>query len=367
MRKICFVILLVPALAWAQPKSAEEWYKEGENQYLLGNFDKAVEAFKQGFSLETDDGKRAAYLYNVAQSYRQANDCSHALFFYKRFLALKDANPTKPLTPKQRKEVGDWIAELETCVQQQASVSKRPPNTNLPPDGDPNDKNPPATGDTGRKDPGKTPGAGGDVASTDTGPGGDDDDRGEPDTTLRAGVGPRMLSARFNIGATKVSAGMFKVPVQATFALVGGYPIRINERLVVEAGIAATLTPVPYDRTRTGMAAQSRTALLTGVMANGGVTYEVAPRIGVRGDLGLGGLFFSNVSESQFTNQAMTSGALSMFHLRIAASADYAFTPNVVGTVTPIAFTFSPPKTGLDDSIKRITSIDFMLGIAYRM
>jgi len=33
MRKICVAILLVPALAWAQPRSADDWFKEGD--YLL--------------------------------------------------------------------------------------------------------------------------------------------------------------------------------------------------------------------------------------------------------------------------------------------------------------------------------------------
>src|ERR1041384_4695393 len=36
MRKICLAILLLPALVWADPKTPEDWYKEGENQYNLG-------------------------------------------------------------------------------------------------------------------------------------------------------------------------------------------------------------------------------------------------------------------------------------------------------------------------------------------
>ena len=42
MRKICLAVLLLPALAWAEPKSADDWYKEGANQYNLGRrgFDK---------------------------------------------------------------------------------------------------------------------------------------------------------------------------------------------------------------------------------------------------------------------------------------------------------------------------------------
>ena len=73
------------------------------------------------------------------------------------------------------------------------------------------------------------------------------------------------------------------------------------------------------------------------------------------------------MSESQFTNYAPTSGALSMFHLRAALSADYAVTPNLIVTATPVAFTFSPPKEGLSEDIDSITSIDFMIGIGYRM
>ncbi len=128
---------------------------------------------------------------------------------------------------------------------------------------------------------------------------------------------------------------------------------------------------VPYsvrDPMAPNMVGPSKTALLTAAMANAGVSYAVAPKLAVRADFGVGALFFSNVSESRFTAGKETSGALTMFHLRIAPSADYAFTPNIIGTITPIAFTYSPPKNGLDDSIKNITSFDFlMVGIGYRM
>ena len=58
MKSLVCALLLAPTLALAQPKSADDWYKEGETQYNLGNFDKAAEAFKQGFSLETIDSKK---------------------------------------------------------------------------------------------------------------------------------------------------------------------------------------------------------------------------------------------------------------------------------------------------------------------
>jgi hypothetical protein len=368
MRKICLAILLVPALAVAQPKSAEDWYKEGENQYNLGNFDKAVEAFKQGFSLETSDSKKAAYLYNVAQSYRQANDCKNALFFYKRFLSLKDNDTVKPLSAKTRKDVEDRITELEVCVQQATSISKKPPNNNLKPDGDASDKpegdahrvDPPSNA-PGRNDPGQNR-----VAVAPGGDGGPED-TGVPEPATGA-VRPRLLAVRFVGGGTKVSAGALEVPVQATFGLLGGYPIPINPQLTIEAGAALTLTPVQYQKpAMTGMALQTATAQLIAMMANAGATFDVTPKIGLRGDLGLGALFFSNVSESQFTDSAPTTGALTMFHLRVGVSAEYAVTPNLIVTAPALAFSYSPPKDGLAKSITAITTIDFMLGIGYRM
>jgi len=362
MRKICFAILLVPALAWAQQRSADDWYKEGENQYNLGNFDKAVEAFKQGFSLETNEGKKAVYLFNVAQAYRQSNDCKNAQFFYKRFLALKNNDTVKPLSAKTRKDVEDRITELEACVQQATSISKRPPNNNIPPDGESGDKPPPSDGgDSGHKGTGK------DVAIGKHRDDGEDDDGGSVTKPAQL-TAPHVISARLTGGGTKVSTGNIEVPVQITFAAVAGYPIAVNRQLVIDVGGAFTFTPVPYTIDPPGPATTvSKTAQLIGLMANVGATYEVIPKLGLRGDVGLGALFFANVSESPFTDNLPTSGALTMFHVRAAASADYAVTPNIIVTATPIAFTYSPPKDGLITSITSITSIDFMIGIGYRM
>ncbi len=349
MRKICIAVaLLVPALAWGEPRSADDWYKEGETQFNLGNFDKAIDAFKQGFSLETNDSKKAAYLYNVAQSYRQANDCKNALFFYKRFLALKSNDAVKPIAPKMRKDVEDRITELEACVQQAASISKKPPNNNIPPGGE-GETRPPV--DETHKPPPT------DVATTHKEP--PDDSDGGSITRPMTGGAPHVISLRATGGGTKVSTGKIEVPVQATFALTAGYPIAINDKLTVEAGAGFTFTPVPF-----GMGSSAQ---LYSVLGNGAVTYEVIPKLGIRGDVGLGALFFAGVSGSPFTKGAEASGALTMFHLRAALSVDYAFTRNVIGTVMPIAFTYSPPKEGLDPDITSITSIDFMLGIGYRM
>jgi hypothetical protein len=368
MRKICLAVLLVPALAWAQPKSspktAGEWYKEGENQYILGNFDKAIDAFKQGFSLESDEDKRAKYVFNIAQSYRQANDCAKAHFFYKRFLALKASPKAAPLDPQRRQEVEDRIKDLEACAQQAALISKRPPDS-LP--GETEGEKTSAANETHKdaRDDGRKQ-----VASAETTSSSGQEERSDTGEPAPRSARPHLISARVIGGGAKYFMGpKVKVPVQAEFGLIAGYPIAINDKLTVEAGVAATLMPVPFtlrDASAPNMIGPSKTGLLSSVMANVGASFEVMPKLAVRGDVGIGALFLSSVSKSAFTAGQETDGTLAMFHLRISPSLEYAITPNIIGTI-PIAFTYSPPKKGLDDTIKNITSFDFMVGIGYRM
>jgi tetratricopeptide (TPR) repeat protein len=351
---LCLALLLVPTLALAQPaqpKTAADWFKEGETHYNLCNFSDAIEAFKKAFALETVQSNKAVYLYNIAQSYRFGKDCSNAQFFYKRFLAL---NP--PLSPAKRGEIEARIKELEDCARQQEAIKNRPPDTNLKPDGSDGDGTTP-------DEAGKGPGKGTEVAEKrDPDEGGEDD----PDEGLGvqkpAGQPPRVVSVRLTGGGSKLSAGDLPIPVQATGALIGGYPIPMDN-VVLEVGGGFTFTPVPF----AGPMMESKTAQLIGVMANVGLTYLAHPRVGVRGDLGVGARWFNGVGESPFTDFAPTSGALPMFHLRIGLSADFAITPNVVATVVPIAFSYSPPPSGLRDDIKSITALDFMVGLGYRM
>ncbi|HVK85650.1 MAG TPA: tetratricopeptide repeat protein [Kofleriaceae bacterium] len=344
-RSISFVCaaLMVPALAVAQPKTADDYYKDGETQYNLGNFLAAVEAFKKGYEAEPDKSKKAAYLFNVAQSYRQAKDCGQSQFFYRRYLALKAEDTIKPLRPEKKAEIETMINDLETCVKQQEALKNRPPDTTNAPDND-----------VARPD-GKPK----EVADATPGPGtGEVVDNGSVTATVEGP--PTLLSLRAAGGAAKVFAGPeIKVPVQASFALLGGYPLALGSQLTLDLGAGFTFTPVPLQN--------MGTAKLIGTVANAGATYHVAPKIGLRGDLGVGVLFFTGVSQSRFTAGRMTSGALSMVHVRVGLSADYAITPNIVATLTPFAFSYSPPKAGLDDSIKSITAIDFMVGVGYRM
>ena len=274
-------------------------------------------------------------------------DCSNAQFFYKRFLALKDNDTVKPLTAQERKDVEDRIKELEACAREQEAIKNRQPDGITKPDG----------GET-KPDTIKTDKPV--VGVVTPPPGGEGEGEGEVHATFDGP--PRLLSARVALGGSKMSVGDVSVPIQATVAVMGGYPIPINDKMTAEAGIGLGFTRVKWDAMET--TGKTGTASLTAVMANAGVMYEVAPKMAVRGDLGLGMLFFGNISQSPFTERAETEGgALAMFHVRAGAAFDYALTPNVIATV-PLAFGFSPKKEGTTGAI---VSFDFMVGIGYRM
>jgi hypothetical protein len=172
---------------------------------------------------------------------------------------------------------------------------------------------------------------------------------------------PKLVVARFTIGGTKMGMGNLSVPISPTLAITGGYPLRLNEKMLADFGLTIGYARIAWDAMET--TGQTGAGSFTSVLANGGVTYDVAPKMAVRGDLGLGVLLVGGVSDSPFTNGASTDGTLLLLRVRAAAAFDYQLQPNLFATV-PLAFGFSPKKDGLAGNV---VSFDFMVGIGYRM
>jgi hypothetical protein len=100
-------------------EKARQLFQQGSKYYDLGQFDKAIEAWQQGYDQKPDPG----FLYNIAQAHRQKQDAAKAIFFYKGYLRN---------SPKahNRVEVEKRIAEL----QKQLDAGTPPPaNTTTPP------------------------------------------------------------------------------------------------------------------------------------------------------------------------------------------------------------------------------------------
>jgi tetratricopeptide repeat protein len=98
-------------------QAARELFTQGNTFFDLGQFEKAIDAWQQGYQLKNDPG----FLYNIAQAYRTTGDTQKAIFFYKRYLS----NAPKA---RNREEVEQKIAALQKqlAAQEQAKQIQPP-------------------------------------------------------------------------------------------------------------------------------------------------------------------------------------------------------------------------------------------------
>lgn len=349
----------------AKKKKARQLYKQGTTQYNLGRWERAIELFQKSY----EEYPSSALLFNIAQSYRQWGKCRRALFFYKRFLAVKP-------NASNRDEVEGFINDLEeTCKKSEESIEKPPLDAMEP------------------TDDGGTEGGGGSVEETggtsgDRGGSGDGtrvavkgEDGDERPEIKRGGTGPERpagvtagpprptkVASSVSLGTALVGMGDLDVPAQFSLGIGAGYPMTVGP-IGLELGGLFTYTPVPWDN-QAADPPQSGTASLTSLLANAAATYPVWDKLSARGELGLGVLFFSGADDagSVFIEPGkMATGALTMFHLRVGLGAEYAITPNLVVSAHPLVFSYSPARSGLREDISSITRIEFLAGIGYKL
>ncbi len=96
-----------PVDAAAQQK-ADVFFQKGQQDYTSGRFQAAIELFKDAYELVHDP----IYLFNIAQSYRKAADCTNASDYYNQYLA---ASPSAENAPAVRA----FLREMAPCVLQQ--------------------------------------------------------------------------------------------------------------------------------------------------------------------------------------------------------------------------------------------------------
>ncbi|HEY5947702.1 MAG TPA: tetratricopeptide repeat protein, partial [Kofleriaceae bacterium] len=265
-RAAVIALLLVgsSAIAFADEETAKKDFSAGERAYNLGDFTKAVELFKKAY----EEWPEPAFLFNIAQTYRQSGDCKQALFFYKRFLALKQNDTKKPIKPDLKKEVENRIGELEECTRRE--IANKPPDqldngqstatsTTTTTKTNPNPTNP--TNPTGTTT----------TANTSNEEDNEEEDTGEQPTPGPVSTQPKVLALRVSGGAGKLTAGDLDTPIQFSGTIVGGYPLPLAPKFRLELGAALSFMPVPYTAT-TG---EHGSGGLFGIVANVAPTYEL--------------------------------------------------------------------------------------------
>jgi tetratricopeptide (TPR) repeat protein len=102
-------LLVALLVLQAAPDQARELYDEGERQFELGEYDRAIAAFERAYELS----HAADLLFNIAQAHRLKGpaSCREALGFYERYLREAPA-------ASNRVETQERIAQMKSCVEE---------------------------------------------------------------------------------------------------------------------------------------------------------------------------------------------------------------------------------------------------------
>ena len=403
------LIAAISAPALAQPtgdkKKALELYEKGNTQYNLGHWKEAIGFFTQAYEVYN----APEFLFNIAQAHRQDNNCSEALFFYRRYLANKPNATNKA-------EVDGFIKELEGKCTEGSGGTTGTGTTGTGTTGTGTGKTGTGTGKTGTgtgktgtgmtgtgtgttgtgktgtgttgSGTGKTgTGATGTTGTGKTGTSGttrtadnttvdnDDsevDDDEDEDGSIDTGEGggrPHLFTSSLGVGPSFMTSGDLNKPVHMAFAIGGGYPIAID-KASFEPGVLVTYSPVPWEGEVDGMGVTG-TVGLTALLANAAGGYPIVPSLpalSARAELGLGVLIMSGLERgSPFLEQnQFADGSIAMFHARLALGAEYMVTPNVALFAQPVVLSFSPASK-LRDGISSVTRYEILFGAGYKM
>jgi hypothetical protein len=368
MRVLATAVLLAivtlvasPARADGDAEKARQLFNQGSKYYDLGQFDKAIEAWQQGYDQKPDPG----FLYNIAQAYRQKQDAQRAIFFYKGYLR----NSPKA---QNRVEVEQKIAVLQKQADQAGTppatgttappatttpplaTTTTPPGTTTPPPTATNDPSvtttPPPPMGTEPPPPGFSDGA--TPAATATLPG----------TGPEAAGVPRRIDLRGALG-TDVWSGGVNGTADPSFALTlgGGYTFGSPERRF---------------RFRLGgmfgytfLAANSDQSKVTFVsfLIDPTLEIRIVPRWYVYADLGIGFVALAGVKPGSTLLQPgqtlMVNGAQSLPETRVGIAVEFRLRPDL-GVYASMTAINSPQKEHFYEPISRV---GLLAGVTYRM
>ena len=129
------MVMLAISTAWAGPsdnsdrEAARVATKQAAAAFNLGHYDEAASLYEEAYRLVPDP----ILLYNLGQSYRQANQLDKALIAYRSYLR------TAPDDAPNRAKVKQWVSELEwtsdiqaKAAAQKAAQKEQPPTPAVP-------------------------------------------------------------------------------------------------------------------------------------------------------------------------------------------------------------------------------------------
>lgn len=370
-----FGLALAPRAARAQDaahakddttRHAKELFEQGTTLFNLGQFDKAIEAWQEGYKAKPDPG----FLYNIGQAYRLKGDPAKAIFFYRGYLR------TSPKAPN-RADVETKIAALQKEVQSETKpVGTPPPVVAAPPPASPPPAVPPPVVTV--PPPGPVPVAPPPVSApplAGTTPGAAPAPAPMTEEPL-APLENRPIDLHAEVGFAKWTSG-FKikngVPSQLVWSVGGGYTFGdVFGAVSFRVGGLIERTTLDENLPKTsGTGTMSNTLSFTSFLVEPSLRVRlVERRFFVAASLGIGGTSIGGVQTSSVVIDpaAAMMGTIQVkggnpgaFTLRPALALHLHITPGLVVTATP-AFSLSPKPTNFYQALNRF---EMLFGLAY--
>src|SRR5687768_1246993 len=98
---LILALAVLPSAAEAGRERALELYEEGTISYKARRFDDAIQKYRAAYQ----EYPAPEFLFNIAQAYRQLDDCPRALHYYRRYLSLRPG-------AKEKREIEARIRDL---------------------------------------------------------------------------------------------------------------------------------------------------------------------------------------------------------------------------------------------------------------
>jgi hypothetical protein len=362
-----FALALTPAVARAadDTQQAKELFNQGTTLFNLGEFDKAIEAWQQGYKEKPDPG----FLYNIGQAYRLKGDAAKAIFFYRGYLR------NSPKAPN-RAEVEAKIATLQKDVTEPKPAPAAPPVT--PPAPPPTPVAPPPVTPAPRVAPAPPPLRPSPVAPPPVAapplPGPAPAPVAEPPAPLTEPAPStnenRPIDLFFGLGFEKWTSGLNikgNAPTQFGFDFGGGFTFGDV------FGAASFRLGALIGRTslQEGAGSTANTLTFWSILVEPSLRLRLVDhRLYLGAGLGIGGLSVGGVKAlppsvvldpSIKGGSVSVSGSIGAFELRPALSLQVHITPGLVGFVSPALSFGSKP----DHFYKSLDRFEMMFGAAY--
>lgn len=379
---VAFAVTAAAPPARADRRTSIRIYKRGKRLYQRHHYAAAIKAFKKAY----DEHAAPAYLYNIAQAYRELGRCSDARFFYKQFAAQTHSAKYRAVARRKihslkskcgqgaTAKAGGGATAAGVGAKSAAGGEGTPAGAAAKGGGG----EPPAAEKSTDRDAvgAATPKAaapaaataGGAGAASDAGPPHDAARRTPPPASggaARRGVRLAPPPGRSGIvavaegGAAFHDIGAVVVPVTPMLRAGVGYGMALG-RVRIAALAAAELSPMSYQKM-----VGDGSALFANLLAELDASVPVGHRLRIGGGVGAGLLVISGLEDGNPFTAGGAAATVTSLAARVGLTAQYRLTSRLAIAITP-ALSYAPGGGSLAADIGSITRFEVLAGVRYR-